>query len=332
MFSRSNEPIEYYECPYCRAYHGANELCDPKVAEYEREFRAAFERHLERRMLGVAYGDHGIAGGQLPRSEQWYTPVEEAGNRTRERLAALDRWQSSQVERTRPRVWDSGEINRYHAGSVGAVPIGRWEERREPARPASFTADVAVPAVQAGFTGLLVALAAGGVYATIWKYLLTGSWPRFGDTLAVGGALGLLAVLLLWLSLLTEHRRSLWSVVTSEFPFPTNEEPRREEPEPRSEPVSVRLEVNEGRTMRFAHFPITEDKLLAVGRLLNGGSSFSMSALSGSDKPLSRSEFVTLRDWLEANDYLEWINPDTRAQGIRLTARGKALVRALAEE
>ena len=83
------------------------------------------------------------------------------------------------------------------AGSVGSA----WESTR-PARSADVRSDFLLPALQATFTGALVA---GVVAFVVWR---SGD----GDAGGVFVGVALVATLLVWVVLLGQHRRLMWAV------------------------------------------------------------------------------------------------------------------------
>lgn len=70
-------------------------------------------------------------------------------------------------------------------------------------------------------------------------------------------------------------------------------------------------------------------KLQAVALAIEGGAKFSH-GLSGPGKALTRGQYEGLRDCLLEHRYLRWKDQGSRKEGVRLTARGAALMRTLA--
>jgi len=204
------------------------------------------------------------------------------------------------------------EVRRFHSGVGLAEPHATIEEFLTPARSASIAADVVVPFLQSAVTAIVTA-----IVSLFPLYIL--ELPLQFSLLA-----GALAMGMMWLYLLSEHRRSLWSHERFEH-----------EPEPpaaRPKEVGVKLAVNESNGhMRFGHLPIAHDTLVTMARALENGRSFSVSGFTGRGKLLSRSEFETLRDWLLDSDYAQWKDGNNRNLGIEFTSRGAAFWRALAE-
>jgi len=57
---------------------------------------------------------------------------------------------------------------------------------------------------------------------------------------------------------------------------------------------------------------------------------FSHASMAGPGKPLSRSEFESLRDAMIARGLAYWVNEHSTNQGCRLTHAGQAVMRGLA--
>jgi len=90
------------------------------------------------------------------------------------------------------------------APAAQAIPAGAELSRQEPARPATFAADLLVPLGQAVTSGLLL----GGLAAFVANRAGYHDWPA----LWLGLGLGISAVA--WLVLLGQHRRLLWAIET----------------------------------------------------------------------------------------------------------------------
>ena len=101
-------------------------------------------------------------------------------------------------------------------------------------------------------------------------------------------------------------------------------------PQP-SEPWRIILEDDRGSQV-WLNFDTEELRLKAatVAKLVLNGTSFSEAALTGSNRPLTRTEFYTLRDLFMFHGLLEWKDPESRTLGTKWTAPGRSMIRALA--
>lgn len=205
------------------------------------------------------------------------------------------------------------EVQRFGLGAAADSGVS-LAEFVQPARAATVSADVVVPLLQSLVSG--GAAAALTVLPTIYFDL---SWlaPLLAFSLAVTGV---------WLKLLAESRQSLWQVERYQ-----REPVESAAPTTKPTEISVRLAVSDRQSVRYAHLPIEHEKLKTVARGLLGGRSFAVSTWCGNGKPLSRSQFETLREWLLSNGYAQWRDGANRQLGIDFTARGQALLKGLSE-
>lgn len=207
--------------------------------------------------------------------------------------------------------WQQLERRQVSMGQAVTAFTPTEYERLTPVRPASVQSDVVVPFLSA----LISAAALTGLLLVACWYLEMPAWPAL--------VCGLLAFFGFWLVFSAYHRGLL---VQSEY--------QRVDAPPAAEPARqkrVRLEVAEKGRRQYADLPIDVDRLQAVARAIAGGRAFSVANMTGRGKPLSRGEFETLREWLLTYEYLRWIDAGNRQAGTTFTARGKALIRGLAE-
>lgn len=104
------------------------------------------------------------------------------------------------------------------------------------------------------------------------------------------------------------------------------------EPKPESAPVRrVKLEVKENGSHEVRQtLPLDDTTLATVARAVQNGRAFTVGSMTGRGRPLSRSQFDALRDWMLASDYLRWADASNRQRGTEFTSKGTALIRALA--
>jgi hypothetical protein len=175
----------------------------------------------------------------------------------------------------------------------------------------SVFAGVAVPALQALVTGLFSGLAACAL-GLLYK------WDQASLTAL---AIGAVAALLTW-TLAARH----WQRVL-ELREGIDLQP---DSLPGAEPESItRVTVvnQEGTSGDYLDLPCNKDQLITLAAGLLRGESFSLGAWTGRGRPFSRAEFERLRAELLARGALEWRNQAAPAQGLALSAPGKALMR-----
>jgi len=190
-------------------------------------------------------------------------------------------------------------------------------ERRRPARPGSFESDLLVPLAQSAVTGLLVGSVSGGL---AWA----AGAPRPGLIGAVAGGVVLAAV---WMLALVDRRALLWEIETVAG-LDLNDDGIVGKPE---EPVRVEIQERQGRTLRFVDLPAKPDQIARLAAGVLGGRSFSEASWTGRGRPFSRRQFARLRDEMIRRGLAMWVRPRAHAQGVELTAAGRAVFRRLAD-
>ena len=171
----------------------------------------------------------------------------------------------------------------------------------------TITAAVIVPALQAGITGVIIGILGGTVA------MLTGAsfWTW---ALLTGAASGLLA----WWAAIASWREAVYQAF--------------QEPPDVQQVETVRLEImdldnanqNWGAWLNLA---IDADAAKLALTMLADGKDLSMGALTGRGNPLSRTEFVILRDALIDAGLAYWQNPRAHAQGCALSVGGRAVLK-----
>jgi hypothetical protein len=181
--------------------------------------------------------------------------------------------------------WERREISIFGAGHV-AVDPGVEYERRTPARDASIESDVAVPAAQSVITALLLG-SGGGAFAAV------AGAPR---SLLIGVGVGATAATISWLSLLSDHRRLLWT-----FETVTGQDVDGDgsigQPDQHQEPVTVEIVKRERKnhtSMHYVNLGLSEGELKRVAN-----------ALLVRREPLSRRG---LEDVLESERYSKFLD------------------------
>jgi len=204
------------------------------------------------------------------------------------------------------------------APAVGAMPPNAagsmWDSHfvTTPTRGPTPQADVVVPLLQAGITGLAAAaLAAIPAMARHWSWYVPPS-------------VGLIALSTAWMGLLLDHRKLLRKVEQY-----TRE--RRDLPPasaiPPPRPPRVEVEVVERREMgalkRISNYdiPATLDQLRAVAQGVAAGRNVSRPEFAGPGRPFTDPQFRRFQAALVDAGFLI---PDPRGRrGYRVTARGQ---------
>ena len=181
-------------------------------------------------------------------------------------------------------------------------------------------ADVIVPALQAIITGAFVSLVVGTVAGALVAWG-GRSWGA-GQIVAAAFTAGFIAVAVAWFNLMGDRRPALpampeQATVTFDQVAPPEH--------------AIKLVVEEERSMHLGHLPVDVETLRMVARSILAGQSFAVGTQTGRGRPLTRSQFETLRGWLLKHGYISWVDANSRQLGMEWTARGKALLRGLAE-
>ncbi len=174
---------------------------------------------------------------------------------------------------------------------------------------ATWQAAVLIPGLQAGVSGLLIGIIGGTVAA------LAGGDPwKLG--VLTGGITGLLA----WWAGVSAWRDAVYQANQGQAGT--------------QEVTTVRLQVLDLDSPQpwghWLHLPIDPDAAQAALLSLATGRDLSMGALTGRGNPLSRTEFVALRDALITAGLAYWINPRSHSQGCALSVGGRAVLKRYA--
>lgn len=188
-------------------------------------------------------------------------------------------------------------------------------ELREPIRAMTAESEIVVPVGQAVITGLLVmALAVVIAFVPL-------PWVVFA-------LLFVLVTLILWLLLIVDGRRLLWRI---ERTFGADLDGDGAQGPP-AEPQMFRIELSErtpaGQRTAWLDVPGTTDTFATVCQSALSGLPLSEARWTGTGNPYARSQWAALRDTMLDRGLWEWMNPKARAQGLRLTAAGRHVLRA----
>ena len=102
-------------------------------------------------------------------------------------------------------------------------------------------------------------------------------------------------------------------------------------PEPQEDYLILKRDDMPNHT---AYVPIAENlrlKLPAVASRIISGTPFSESAMTGTGRPLTRSEFLTLRDIFFQQQLCRWKDPEHHTLGVEFTGYGRSFLRQYAE-
>jgi hypothetical protein len=175
-----------------------------------------------------------------------------------------------------------------------------------------------IPAVQATLTGIFLGVAMGVAAAAL-------SWPR-----PWAWGLGVFAIVqaATWLLLLSGWRSLVWSLERA-----LGVDLDRDHQV--GDPQRVRIELTQpnegGHVTQIAELDVDPAKMGDLSRGLLAGASFSEAQWSGAGALFSRSQFRKVRDEFLKRGWLEWVNPEARAQGLQLTRSGTAVIRYFAQ-
>lgn len=178
----------------------------------------------------------------------------------------------------------------------------------------NLISSVAIPASQAGITGVLIGASLGSL-ATVAGWNNPIAWGAMGMT---GGTT------LAWL-----YFRAEWADRLRPAPAPTPAKVYAAET-----PFRVQITATDpsgafGRGT-FLDLHIDEITLLAVARRLATGTSFSHAGLAGPGRPLSRAQYECLRDEFVSRGLLYWNNP-AHNTGVGMTLAGKRFFQRILE-
>lgn len=96
--------------------------------------------------------------------------------------------------------------------------------------------------------------------------------------------------------------------------------------------VKIEISNPDDNSLQYLQIPeVLFQKMPMIAHLLRAGKPFSEGAMSGSGRPLSRSEFHQLRDVMFDRGLAAWRDPEHPTLGVVLTVRGKGVMRQLAE-
>lgn len=174
------------------------------------------------------------------------------------------------------------------------------------------TTGILLPAGQAFMSGIFLGLPIG-IIGKSW-YLFWSSWA-----IIQAGA---------WLMLLW-HWFDLTSRAEEMLGWDLNQDGYIGAPEPVQETVRVAVTSEDGRQTAFLDMPVDRARLALMASGVMSGVPLAESSWVGPGK-FTRYEFTAVRDELIKRGYATWISEASKARGVRVTAKGRALLRGLA--
>jgi hypothetical protein len=178
--------------------------------------------------------------------------------------------------------------------------------------PGDFSRGCAIPALQSLFGGLLSAAIAGGI--AIWA---GWGWMVALPLALVAGA----SAALFWFSGGVDlWRKDTYTPVVYATPEPVQ-----------STSSTVRVEVVNDNQIVIADLPATPAQLRDLSTGLLAGMSFSEASWSGDGRIFSKSEFHAIRQAFISRNWARWRVENAPAQGVAITAPGRAVLRELAQ-
>lgn len=186
-------------------------------------------------------------------------------------------------------------------------------ERRAPARAASVESDVLVPATQALITGAVSLIP--GIALTIWLEM-----PWYSPFLIAGGVIALF-----WLYLLDAHRKLLWSVETI-----INRDIDGDGAKGNPKPARVEVAVKAHRHTELDDLPGPVDALREFAQDVYSGR-VTFSERGARKSGYGATAFKELRTTFINRGWATWNVPGEARQGVKLTAKGRAVMHGLSE-
>jgi hypothetical protein len=106
------------------------------------------------------------------------------------------------------------------------------------------------------------------------------------------------------------------------------------QPAAQNEPRKIRIQVEQVTEGRYQSntidFPCDDEQLYTLAMGLNNNIPFSERAWTGAGKPFSTNEFRELKNVMKTHELIEYVSEADPRQGMRLTAKGKALMEKIA--
>lgn len=175
-----------------------------------------------------------------------------------------------------------------------------------------------MPLAQSLISAVFVATLAGAV-------ALYAEWNRPGHVALLGGAL---AGAWWWLSSLAWWRR----LAFPELQVQPVDDNQAVDPID-TPPVVVQLTSEDGRHVQLGYLEgVNNYQLAALAEGLLTGQTFSESTWTGAGRPFSKAQFHHVRREFMKRQWCAWRNPGAPAQGIQLTAAGRAVMRSFASD
>lgn len=199
-----------------------------------------------------------------------------------------------------------------------ALPAGYKEERQSAAFLPTKEANVIVPLLESLITGAFV----GVCTVALVTYVQRSFW----DGLAWGGISLLSASFFQWIRLTGSYRNLLWKLETITGMDVDNS---GEVGEPAPIVQAIRVEVQEGQSLKFADLPGDRAALVEFAKKVNSGI-VTFSEAGARRAGYGAAEFGRLRDVFIERHWAYWNHPSQRQQGVSLRGSGRAILAQLA--
>ena len=210
-------------------------------------------------------------------------------------------------------------MKRHEASAFIVSPgMAGSTELREPVRAATVESEVLVPLMQGGAVALLlVAFVADVAFVPLpWSALL---------------GLGLFVLLALSVLMFYDGRRLLWRVERTLGADLDGDAYAG----PPQEPQMFRIELHErtpaGQRTAWLDVPGPPERFALLAQSALNDGTLSEARWTGAGNPYSRAEFAALRDTMLDRGLWEWTNVKAKAQGLRVTHAGRAVLRSWLE-
>lgn len=227
-----------------------------------------------------------------------------AASRTTQRRAGLTVFQSS-----RRTIFNSDT-------AASTMPAGYTAERQSPAFLPTKESNVIVPLLESLITGAFIGVSVTAV--VIYQY---GFWAG----LTWGGVSLLGASFVQWIRLTGNYRNLLWKLET----ITGQDLDDSGDIGPPAPPPPIRVEVQEGQSLKFADLPGDRAALIEFAKKVNSGI-VTFSEAGARRAGYGAAEFGRLRDVFIARHWAYWNHPTQRQQGVTLRQSGKTILAQLA--
>jgi len=188
-------------------------------------------------------------------------------------------------------------------------------------RADTVEAGVTVPTLQGAIVALFPAILTATLAAAATA-ALRGPWW-------IAPLIGLItwSTLASWRVWAYIEQRQLWRNEATQIAAPNS---KQTGPPPPLQTIQVEIKENKGHTLQYPNLGIPDEQLLQFAKGLQTNGNLAEGRWSGGGALFSKPDFIRLRERLIEQRLAKWVNPNAHAQGAELTAKGKAVFRAIA--